>query len=50
MAAFLQVTDRRGDDWQESTSDLKLLVRGSLSQPVANGFLRFARANSLWRR
>ena len=27
--------------WQQGTADLQLLVRGSLRQPIANGFLRF---------
>lgn len=27
--------------WQKGSADLEVLVRGSLSQPVANGFLRF---------
>jgi len=27
-------------DWREGTADLQLLVRGSLLQPIANGFLR----------
>lgn len=28
-------------DWQKGSGDLQLLVRGSLQQPIANGFLRF---------
>ena len=27
-------------DWQQGSADLQLLVRGSLRQPIANGFLR----------
>jgi translocation and assembly module TamB len=27
-------------DWRQGTADLQLLVRGSLQQPLANGFLR----------
>jgi translocation and assembly module TamB len=27
-------------DWQKGSGDLQLLVRGSLQQPIANGFLR----------
>ncbi len=29
--------------WQQGSADLQLLVRGSLREPIANGFLRFRR-------
>jgi translocation and assembly module TamB len=30
-----------GGEWKQGAGDLQLLVRGSLNQPIANGFLRF---------
>ena len=38
---FLTVLGGSGVQWQQGSADLQLLVRGSLSNPVANGFLRF---------
>ncbi len=37
---FLSRLAQPAVDWQEGTADLQLLVRGSLQQPIANGFLR----------
>ena len=38
---FLSVLSGPGLQWQQGSADLQLLVRGSLAEPVANGFLRF---------
>ncbi|MFM2079331.1 MAG: hypothetical protein RLZZ219_13 [Cyanobacteriota bacterium] len=38
---FLSVLAGPGVRWQRGSADLQLLVRGSLADPVANGFLRF---------
>lgn len=37
---FLSRLAQPAVDWQEGSADLQLLVRGSLLQPIANGFLR----------
>ena len=37
---FLSVLAGPGLRWQQGSADLQLLVRGSQSEPVANGFLR----------
>jgi len=37
---FLSRLAQPAVDWQEGSADLQLLVRGSLQQPIANGFLR----------
>jgi len=39
---FLSVLGGKGVQWQQGEADLQLLVRGSLSDPTANGFLRFS--------
>ncbi len=33
-------------DWEKGSADLQLLVRGSLADPIANGFLRLREGNS----
>jgi translocation and assembly module TamB len=38
---FLSVLGGQGVQWQRGSTDLQLLVRGSLQEPLANGFLRF---------
>ena len=38
---FLSALSGPGLQWQKGSADLQLLVRGSLAEPVANGFLRF---------
>ena len=38
---FLSVLSGPGLQWRQGSADLQLLVRGSLAEPVANGFLRF---------
>ena len=38
---FLSALSGPGLQWQQGSADLQLLVRGSLAEPVANGFLRF---------
>ena len=38
---LLAVLAGPGLQWQQGSADLQLLVRGSLLEPVANGFLRF---------
>ncbi|MFM7652116.1 MAG: translocation/assembly module TamB domain-containing protein, partial [Vulcanococcus sp.] len=38
---FLSALSGPGLQWQSGSADLQLLVRGSLAEPVANGFLRF---------
>ena len=40
---FLSAFGGEGVKWQQGDADLQLLVRGSLSDPIANGFLRFSR-------
>ncbi|MEY4297332.1 MAG: hypothetical protein RLZZ423_511 [Cyanobacteriota bacterium] len=37
---FLATLSGPGLQWQRGSADLQLLVRGSLAEPVANGFLR----------
>jgi translocation and assembly module TamB len=37
---FLSQLAQPALDWQKGSGDLQLLVRGSLQQPIANGFLR----------
>ena len=39
---FLSALAGPGLQWRQGSADLQLLVRGSLLQPVANGFLRFS--------
>lgn len=39
---FLSYLAGPGLQWRQGSADLQLLVRGSLLQPVANGFLRFS--------
>ena len=39
---FLSHLAGPGVQWRQGSADLQLLVRGSLLQPVANGFLRFS--------
>ena len=38
---FLSQLGGAGVQWQQGSADLQLLVRGSLQEPIANGFLRF---------
>ena len=38
---FLSVLSGPGLQWRQGSADLQLLVRGSVAEPVANGFLRF---------
>ena len=38
---FLSQLGGPGLQWQQGSADLQLLVRGSLEEPIANGFLRF---------
>ena len=38
---FLSALGGEAVKWQQGDADLQLLVRGSLSDPIANGFLRF---------
>jgi translocation and assembly module TamB len=38
---FLAVLGGQGVQWQQGEADLQVLVRGSLEDPIANGFLRF---------
>ena len=38
---FLAALSGPGLEWQQGSADVQLLVRGSLAEPVANGFLRF---------
>ena len=38
---FLSQLGGAGLQWQQGSADLQLLVRGSLQEPIANGFLRF---------
>ena len=38
---FLSQLGGAGVQWQQGSADLQLLVRGSLEEPIANGFLRF---------
>jgi translocation and assembly module TamB len=40
---FLSALGGEGVKWQQGDADLQLLVRGSLSDPIANGFLRFSK-------
>ena len=37
---FLAALAKPGLHWQRGSADLQLLVRGSLAEPIANGFLR----------
>jgi translocation and assembly module TamB len=37
---FLTTLAGRSLDWEKGSADLQLLVRGSLADPIANGFLR----------
>lgn len=39
---FLTALSGSAVQWKQGSADLELLVRGSLLQPVANGFLRFS--------
>ncbi|MCT0218352.1 translocation/assembly module TamB domain-containing protein [Synechococcus sp. CS-1329] len=38
---FISTLVGRGLQWRQGSADLELLMRGSLLQPLANGFLRF---------
>jgi translocation and assembly module TamB len=46
--AFLSGLAGSALEWQQGSADLRLLVRGSLNEPIANGFVRLRRGQCLF--